>query len=81
MHRVPIIRLRYFIWIVVPAAIYAVVTLVGTPYLIWSYTWRGAMTGDRYYTSCTYVGEAGVLIRSDEGGKCPWVIFVKAAKA
>lgn len=81
MRAVSLVRVRYFIWIVVPAAVYAVLALLGTPHLIWSYTWQGAMTGDRYYTSCTYLGVDGALTRADEGGKCPWIVFIKTAEA
>ena len=77
-----LIRGAYFIWIVVPFALWLVYTSYGLPHMIWSYSWINEGQGydpfaERYYTRCTYVGSYGNKTISPENGKCPFIRFVK----
>ncbi len=80
--RTPFLRLSYFVWIIVPVALYLVFLAIGLPHFIWSYDWRDNGTYDpfayRYYTSCTYIGSYGEFTeRFPRDGKCDWFQFHK----
>lgn len=83
MRRVPLLRARYFFWMVVPIAGYAAVSLFGTPHVIWSYQYPSGRYVDasaRYHTSCTYVGMSGSIRRTPTSGQCPLIAFEKAKR-
>ncbi len=71
---------RFFIWVGVLAAILFVWTGAGSPYVIWSYSFRD--NGDpnnpfaeRYYTSCTCTNFRASITVPAEAGHCGWVRF------
>jgi len=74
-----LIRVRYFIWLMVPLSIYAVSQTQGTPHMRWSYRYvdNGASMTNRYYTHCTYVGFSGVSQFHPMNGDCPFVQLFK----
>ncbi|MEM7746194.1 MAG: hypothetical protein AAF409_21070 [Pseudomonadota bacterium] len=72
-----------FMWVLVPAALWAVLVIWGSPHIVLSY--RFLDNGDRYnplaerhYTECTYFGALGALPVPAEHGTCPWIRFFKA---
>ena len=76
------LRPGYFIWIIVPVALYLTFLAIGLPHFIWSYDWRDNGTYDpfakRYYTRCTYIGPYGSFTeRFPDNGKCDWFQFHK----
>ena len=83
MKRVPLIRPGFFVWIIVPVALYAVYLVYGLPHVIWSYEWRDEGQGfepfaPRHYTRCTYVGPYGAFSEHNPAnGTCGWVWFHK----
>ncbi|MCQ0989213.1 hypothetical protein, partial [Jiella marina] len=84
MKRVPLLRPAYFIWIALPAALYAGYLALGDPYVIWS--WTASSAGGHGYPTfragnhitCTYVGWPGTLREPAEGGQCALLRFSKA---
>ncbi len=76
------LRLSYFMWLIVPAAILLIYLIFGLPHMIWSYSWIDKGQGydpfaTRYYTRCTYVGPYGNFTAHPNNGKCSWVRFRK----
>ena len=86
MNQVPFLRASYFVWAIVPPAIFAIAELQGLPHVIWSYDWRvlgpdsHADFAQRFYTRCTYVGWRGAITEFPESGKCGWVRFARSAE-
>ena len=78
-----LIRASYFVWIVVPLALYAVYQAYGLPHFIWSYDWRDDGQGydpfaNRYYLRCTYIGPYGAFTEHfPKNGECDWFQFHK----
>ncbi|MGE0279581.1 MAG: hypothetical protein AB7P20_03060 [Rhizobiaceae bacterium] len=71
------LRLRYFAWVPVALAGYAVCHGLGVPHPIWRYAYVGGENGaPRYYASCTFVGPLGEFTRPAVTGRCGWVLFV-----
>lgn len=81
MKRVRLVRPSYFLWVIVPAALYAGYATYGLPHVIWKYEWRDDGQGyapfaPRYYTKCEFVGPYGVFVEHyPADGKCGWVQF------
>ena len=76
------IRPVYFIWIVVPIALYLAFLLFGLPHMALSYTFRDNGQGYdpfayRWYLTCTYEGPYGSRKIYAANGKCPWFRFYK----
>lgn len=73
------IRPAYFVWIVVPIALYLAYQVYGWPYLNWSYDFRSAGGYDpfaeRYYTRCTYWNPTGTHTIHPSDGNCPRIKF------
>ena len=73
-----------WLWLIVPAAIFMIYMLVGTPHLIISYSFldngrRHDPWAPRHYTSCTFIGFSGQTVTVPaQGGKCGWVRFFHA---
>lgn len=72
-----------FVWILVPAAIWAVFVIWGSPHIALS--WRFLDNGDRWnpraqrdYIDCTYYGALGAITKSAEQGTCPWIRSIRA---
>lgn len=79
------IRLSYFLWIVVPLAMYGVYQAYGLPHFIFSYAFIDEGQGhdpmaDRYYTRCHFIGTYGGFTVPATQGRCGWVKFFKAPK-
>ncbi len=79
-----LLRFSFFIWVIVPVAIYLAYLAFGLPHMIWSYEYRQvepASTANpfagRYYTRCTFIGPYGSISRSASNGKCALVSFFK----
>ena len=79
-----LLRFSFFIWVIVPVAIYLAYLTFGLPHMIWSYEFRQigpASTANpfagRYYTRCTYIGPYGAFSSSASNGKCALVSFFK----
>lgn len=85
--RVRFIRLSYLIWLLVPIALVAMILMLGTPHLRWSYAWRDDGQGfkpfaDRFYLRCTYLGPTHhFTIHHPVRGHCPLIRFAKAGSA
>ncbi len=79
--KIQFLRPSYFIWIIVPLALYLVYLAFGLPHAIWSYDWRDNGTHDpfvtRWYTRCTLAGPYGLFTIYPVDGKCPWLRFYK----
>jgi len=78
------IRASYFVWIVIPVALYFGYLAYGLPHMIWSYSYRqvGPASASnpfagRYYTRCTFIGPYGSFSTYPTNGKCAWVRFFK----
>ena len=76
------IRPVYFIWLVVPTALYLIFQLWGLPHMALSYRFRDDGQGSdpfayRWYLSCTYYGVYGPRKAYADNGKCPWFRFYK----
>lgn len=73
-----------WLWIIVPAAIFAIWMLIGSPYFIISYSFldngrRHDPWAARHYTSCTFIGFRGQTVTVPaRGGNCGWVRFFRA---
>ena len=72
-----------FAWILVPAALWAVFVLWGSPHLALSYRFldngdRWNPLATRYYVDCTYYGALGAITVPADLGTCPWVRFFAA---
>lgn len=68
---------RYFIWIVVPVAMWAAVEFNGLPHFRWQYSWVDQGQGYdpfayRHYTDCTFWGPYGTFKIYPANGKCAW---------
>ena len=79
-----LLRPSFFVWLIVPAAVYLAYLAFGLPHMIWSYEYRQvgpASTANpfagRYYTRCTFVGPYGSFSRAASNGKCRLVSFFK----
>ncbi len=80
MNPVRLIRPSFFIWIILPAALYLTYRAIGLPHVIFSYDWRDDGQGyspfaERYYTRCTYVVPYGSCTDGATGGVCGWIQF------
>jgi len=82
--KVRFLRLGYFVWIIVPVAVYLAFIAVGLPHLIWSYEYRQVGPASsanpfagRYYTRCTFIGPYGSFSSPARNGKCGLVSFFK----
>ncbi|MEM8497847.1 MAG: hypothetical protein AAF542_07465 [Pseudomonadota bacterium] len=82
MKRVWPVRPSYFIWTLVPMALWLAYTTYGLPHMKWSYSWRDTGQGydisaTRYYTRCTYIGPYGEFTIIPLDGRCDFVLFRK----
>ena len=75
----------YFVWIIVPLALYGIYASIGLPHVIWSY--RFVDNGSpydpalaRYYTSCTFWGPYGLHNVAASNGHCGYVAFFKEGR-
>lgn len=77
------LRPSYFVWIIVPVALYAAYAIYGLPHLIWSYDFRGTYTdrANRFYTRCTFIGPYGAFTTYPTDGECPWFFFSQGMEA
>lgn len=81
-----LIKPGYFLWIIVPLALYGVYAAFGLPHGIWSYSFIDEGQGhdphaDRYYTRCTFLGPYGAFTTYPTNGRCAWVRFYQASDA
>jgi len=77
-------NIRYFIWILVPLALFAALQIFGAPFIRWNYSWRDDGQGHnpyapRWYLACTYVGVGvgGSFSVGPSDGNCPLIRFEK----
>lgn len=84
MKKARLIRPAYFIWLVVPLALFALGG-TGDVYVIWSYDWRplgpnaSSDWTQRHYTRCTFIGRHGAITEYPTNGRCGWVRFARNA--
>ena len=78
------LRVKYFIWVIVPLILYLSYLAFGLPHMIWSYEYRQVGQASvsnpfagRYYTRCTYIGPYGSFSTSAKNGKCSLITFFK----
>ena len=76
------VKPSYFIWVVVPVALWLAFQAFGLPHVIWSYAWIDEGQGSdpfahRTYTSCRFVGPYGEFDEAAANGRCGWVQFFK----
>ncbi|MCA1241457.1 hypothetical protein LC092_03290 [Stappia stellulata] len=85
--RVPLVRVSYFVWVIVPVAAWLGIAAVGLPHVIWFYDWQPLgpdSYGDptqRHYTRCSYLGPYGRLTERPADGRCGWLRFVRDGEA
>ncbi len=79
-----LLRASFFIWLIVPVAVYLAYLTFGLPHMIWSYEYRQVGRASsanpfagRYYTRCTFIGPYGSFSRSASNGKCGLISFFK----
>ncbi|MGD1926644.1 MAG: hypothetical protein ACFB03_21050 [Paracoccaceae bacterium] len=77
---------RMFMWVLIPAALWAAFVIWGSPHIVLSYRFhdngnRYAPLAERYYTECTYYGALGAITMPAELGSCAWVRFFKAERS
>jgi hypothetical protein len=80
--------LSFFVWLVVPLALYGGYRLYGLPHVIWSYEYESAGGKSRWdfegrwYESCTFVGPHGTFtVPADHGRWCGVIAFFHAKEA
>lgn len=80
--------LGYFVWLVVPLALYGGFRLYGLPHVIWNYEYESASGRSRWdfegrrYVSCTFIGPYGTFtVSADHGQWCGVVAFFHAREA
>ena len=70
-----LVRPQYFIWTVVPVALWLIWFAFGLPHVLWAYDWRGADNASyehRWKTVCYFVGPYGRKIAPARNGSCGW---------
>ena len=79
-----LLRASFFIWVIVPVAVYLAYLTFGLPHMIWSYEYRQVGPASsanpfagRYYTRCTFIGPYGSFSTSAKNGKCSLISFFK----
>lgn len=76
-----LLRLRYFVWLLVPAGFLMIHLAMGLPHFIWSYSFRDNGTYDpraqRHYTRCTFIGPYGAFTTYPGDGNCEWIRLFK----
>lgn len=81
-----LIKISYFLWIIVPLALWLAYQSFGLPHMIWSYSWRDTGQGmdpflQRTYTRCSFIGPYGEFDQRAVNGRCAWVRFIKKDSA
>lgn len=73
-----LIRLSYFIWLIIPAAAWGIYALYGLPHMLWSYRWVGPDSAvyfdERHKTECHFIGPYGAFTVRAHQGSCGWVV-------
>lgn len=77
-----LLPITYFVWIVVPVALFIAYLAFGLPHVIWSYSFLDNGRGndpfvERHYTRCTFIGPYGSFTTHPADGTCPWFRFFK----
>lgn len=72
-----LVRASFFVWLAVPALLFAAYRLYGLPHFIWSYDYYGSHAdwSSRHYTRCTFVGPYGRFTTHPTDGRCGWIAF------
>lgn len=74
-------HLRFFLWVVPFFLATSALQDLGTPHVIWSYTYHEQRSNgpfaNRYYTSCSYVGVNSYITLPARSGRCEWVHWAK----
>lgn len=70
--------LKFFLWILVPLALWQAITIWGMPHFVVSYRFHdsGARWDPhvpRVYIDCTYLGWTGARTVPAIDGRCPWI--------
>ena len=82
-NRVPWVRPSFFVFVLVPLALWLIYQAYGLPHPIWSYAWIDQGQGygplkHRHYTRCTYLGPYGAFTdRHPADGTCHWFVLRK----
>lgn len=81
-----LIRVAYFLWLLVPLAVFGADQVAGLPHMIFRY--KFAENGDRYnpykerwYYTCTFVGPYGEFTVDAKDGKCGFLRLFKKQEA
>ncbi|MDF1803191.1 hypothetical protein [Thalassovita sp.] len=77
-----LLKLGYFVWVIVPACLWLTYQMTGLPHVIASYSWVDEGRGmdpfaQRYYTRCRFIGPYGQFELPAQHGRCGWVRFIK----
>lgn len=75
-----LLKFSYFVWIIIPTALWLTYQLAGVPHVIWSYSWIDQGQGmdpfaERTYTRCRFIGPYGQFELPAQHGRCGWVRF------
>lgn len=84
--RVALIRGQYFLWVLVPIALYAGLLQIGLPHIVWEYSFTSpGQTMDpfapRIYHRCSYWGPYGNFDVTARHGRCPELHRCRSAEA
>ena len=74
------LRLRFFVWIIPAGVLLVAAELLGSPHVMWSYSWPAGTDSKGGYTSCTYLGFDGPKTVHAMDGACAWVRFFTSEK-
>lgn len=80
------VRISFFVWIAVLAALYGAYAVYGLPHVAWSYSFHVAGNdrwsfADRWYTNCRFYGPFGQFTIYPDDGRCPWFVFRRSSDA
>ena len=75
-----LIKISYFVWIIVPLALWVAYESFGLPHVIWSRSWIDQGQGmnpfaQRHYTRCLFIGPYGQFDQNAINGRCGLVRF------
>lgn len=75
--RAPLVRLNYFMWVLIPAAAFAAYLWLGLPHIIWRYQFSGSYSdlSSRTYHQCTWWGPYGRITQPATNSTCALIRF------
>jgi len=80
--RIPLLRLSFFAWVLVPAVLFAAYLWLGLPHVLWRYQFTGSYSdlASRTYHQCTWWGPFGRETEPALNGTCAFIRFFHAER-